>query len=115
MPPDHGAAIVDRVLGDATLKAQWIAELTAMTARINGLRHQLADALSKAADRDYSWIKQQYGMFSKLDATPAMVASLRDEHHIYLAPDGRMNIAGLRADTVDRVAAAIAKVMRSAA
>jgi aspartate aminotransferase len=114
MPPDHGAAIVDRVLGDAALKSQWVAELAAMTARINGLRGQLADALSVAANRDYTWIKKQYGMFSKLDATPAMVTALREEHHIYLAPDGRMNIAGLRADTVGRVAQAIAAVVHAA-
>ena len=114
MPPDHGAAIVDRLLGDAALKQQWIAELAAMAARINGLRGQLADRLSAAAGSDFSWIKNHRGMFSKLDATPAMVTALRDQHHIYLAPDGRMNIAGLRGDNVERVARAIAQVLRSA-
>lgn len=112
MPPDHGGAVVDRVLSDAALRAQWAAELAAMAARINGLRGQFADALSKETQIDFSWIKAQRGMFSKLDASPAMVAALRDQHHIYLVPDGRMNIAGLHRDSVQRVAAAIAKVMR---
>ena len=113
MPPDHGAAIVDRVLSDAALRAQWQAELVQMAARINGLRSSLADALSAAANRDYGWIKTQRGMFSKLDATPAMVASLREQHHIYMAPDGRMNIAGLHRDNVARVAKAIASVLHA--
>ncbi len=112
MPPDHGGAIVDKVLSDAALRAQWIAELAAMAARINGLRSHLADALTKPAQRDFSWIKAQKGMFSKLDATPAMVAALREQHHIYVVPDGRMNIAGLLRDDVQRVAEAIAQVMR---
>lgn len=114
MPPDHGAAVVDRVLADAALRQQWIGELTAMTARINGLRELFADALSQTTQTDCGWIKTQRGMFSKLDATPAMVTALRDEHHIYLAPDGRMNIAGLHRDNVLRVAQAVAQVMRTA-
>ena len=114
MPPDHGAAVVDRVLTDTSLRAQWVAELTAMAARINGLRGQLADALSLATQSDFAWIKAQRGMFSKLDITPAMVTALRETHHIYTAPDGRMNIAGLHRDTVQRVAQAIAQVLRTA-
>ena len=114
MPPDHGAAVVDRVLTDTNLRAQWVAELTAMAARINGLRGQLADALSLATQSDFAWIKAQRGMFSKLDITPAMVTALRETHHIYTAPDGRMNIAGLHRDTVQRVAQAIAQVLRTA-
>ena len=35
MPPDHGAAVVARVLSDAPLRAQWLEELGSMTARIN--------------------------------------------------------------------------------
>jgi aspartate/tyrosine/aromatic aminotransferase len=42
-----------------------------------------------------------------------MVTALREQHHIYLAPDGRMNIAGLQRDNVARVAQAIAEVSRS--
>ncbi len=114
MPPDHGAAIVDRVLSDATLRADWSAELGAMAARILELRTLLASALARhARQTDFSWIPKQRGMFSRLDTTPEMVARLRDEHHVYLAPDGRMNIAGVSPANVEHVAGAIAQVMAS--
>jgi aspartate aminotransferase len=115
MPPDHGAAIVDRVLSQPALRAEWTTELVAMTARINGLRKLLATELSRRLDGvDYDWITRQRGMFSRLDLTPAMVATLRDQHHVYVAPDGRMNIAGVSAANVGYVADALAAVMRPA-
>lgn len=114
MPPDHGAAIVERVLSDSTLLGGWKRELATMTQRINGLRAALADALTEATQLDYSWIMSQRGMFSKLDLSADSVRALRDQHHVFTAPDGRLNIAGLRTTTVERVAHAIAAVSRDA-
>jgi aspartate/tyrosine/aromatic aminotransferase len=112
MPPDHGAAIVDRVLSQPELRQSWSAELAAMAARINGLRGLLAEGLtSRVRGSDFSWITRQRGMFSRLDLTPAMVEALRDQHHVYVAPDGRINIAGVSQANVDHVATAIAAVM----
>lgn len=116
MPPDHGAALVDRVLARPALRQQWQAELVAMADRINGLRALLAQRLAHHWNgADFSWITRQFGMFSRLDATPAMVARLRDQHHVYIAPDGRINIAGISARNVDHVATSIVEVMRAPA
>jgi aspartate/tyrosine/aromatic aminotransferase len=112
MPPDHGAAIVDRVLSTPDLRSAWTDELAAMAARINGLRGLLADALNaRIHGADFSWITQQRGMFSRLDLIPSMVETLRERHHVYVAPDGRINIAGVSAANVDHVASAIAAVL----
>jgi aspartate/tyrosine/aromatic aminotransferase len=112
MPPDHGAAIVDRVLSQPPLRQSWTSELAAMAARINGLRGLLADGLtSRVRDSDFSWITRQRGMFSRLDLTASMVETLREQHHVYVAPDGRINIAGVSQGNVDHVATAIASVM----
>lgn len=112
MPPDHGAAIVDRVLSQPELRRAWSDELAAMAARINGLRKLLADALTaRTQGTDFSWITQQRGMFSRLDLTPAMVDTLREKHHVYCAPDGRINIAGVSRSNVEHVAASVAAVM----
>jgi aspartate aminotransferase len=112
MPPDHGAAIVDRVLSTPDLRASWTDELAAMAARINGLRGLLADALNaRIHGADFSWITHQRGMFSRLDLIPSMVETLRERHHVYVAPDGRINIAGVSAANVDHVASAIAAVL----
>src|SRR3990167_7739983 len=95
MPPDHGAAIVRTILQDAALRRDWQHELEAMRVRLNGLRTALA-----ATHPRLSAIADQRGMFAMLPLTPASVATLREEHGIYMAANGRINIAGLRAETV---------------
>lgn len=107
MPPDHGAAIVAGILGDAALKAQWVAEVDAMRTRVLELRRGLATALRAGGDARFDFVADQRGMFSLLGLPPAVVEKLRTAHHVYMAPDSRVNIAGLRLADVERVARAI--------
>jgi aspartate aminotransferase len=108
MPPDHGAAIVARVLGDPQLRASWAEELGEMTARLNGLRELLAKRLAACRpDRDFSWLARHRGMFSLLPLPVAALMELRERHHIYALTDGRVNVAGISVDNVERVADAI--------
>jgi aspartate/tyrosine/aromatic aminotransferase len=110
MPPDHGAAIVARILEDAKLATQWRRELAKMRERIGGLRKTLSEALTLACPgRDFAQIVAQRGMFSMLDLTPAGVDRLRKEKHIYMPGDGRINISGLREQRVDYVAWSVAE------
>ena len=111
MPPDHGAAIVAEIAGDAALRAQWLAELEAMRLRIAALRARLAAALrGEFGDRRYDFIGTQRGMFSLLGLAPDAVRALKDAHHVYLAPDSRINVAGLPDQHIERVARAIRAV-----
>jgi aspartate aminotransferase len=112
MPPDHGAAIVDRVLSQPELRQDWMTELRHMANRINSLRTLLADRLTEATQRDFSWIKTQRGMFSRLPLTAEQVVTAREALHIYMAPDGRINIAGVSPANVEHVATGLAAVMR---
>jgi aspartate/tyrosine/aromatic aminotransferase len=112
MPPDHGAAVVDRVLSQPELRQDWMTELQHMAHRINSLRTLLAERLSAASGSDFGWIKRQRGMFSRLPLSPEQVTRARDVHHIYMAPDGRINIAGISPANVERVAAGLAEVMK---
>jgi len=61
--------------------------------------------------RDFSWITRQKGMFSRLAIAPEKVIELRDRHHVYTAPDGRINIAGVSPGNVEHVAQSLAAVM----
>ena len=112
MPPDHGAAVVDRVLATPELRQDWMLELQHMANRINSLRALLADKLSAATQQDFGWIKQQRGMFSRLPLSSAQVQTAREQHHLYMAPDGRINIAGISPANVDRVAHSLAFILR---
>ncbi len=112
MPPDHGAAIVDRVLHDPELRAMWDAELREMRDRINGLRQLLVDKLNaRGVERDFSFIAGERGMFSFLGLTREQIVRMREEFHVYLVESSRINIAGVTSTNVDRVADSIAAVL----
>ncbi len=113
MPPDHGAAIVAWLLADASLRAGWLAELDEMVARMKALRALLAGRLAALRpDLDFCWVTRHRGMFSLTGLDAAAITSLRDQYHVYLPPDGRINIAGVSEANVDRVAESLVAVMR---
>ena len=110
-PPDHGAKTVGIILTDPALRADWIAELEAMRQGMLTLRSGLAEALRRATNSDrFDFVATHRGMFSRLGAMPAQVAALRADHGVYMVGDSRINIAGLPAGGLDRLAAAIAAV-----
>lgn len=112
MPPSHGAAIVEAILTDAGLRANWEAELTEMRERINGLRAGLVESLTAAgAAGDFSFIHRQKGMFSFLGITPEQVESLQKEYSIYMVDSSRISIAGLSQVNMEYFSKAVASVL----
>jgi aromatic-amino-acid transaminase len=80
-----------------------------------GNRAALAEALRAETGSDrFGFLAAHRGMFSLIGATPAEVDRLRDEFAVYLVGDGRMNVAGLTAETVPPVARALAAVLATA-
>jgi len=113
MPPDHGAAVAARVLGDERLRRSWIDETAAMAARIGDLRLLLAQHLSsRRPELSFDWLTAQRGMFSLLGVAAADLTRLREERHVYTPPDGRINVAGVSDANVAYVADSIAPYMR---
>ncbi|OED44327.1 hypothetical protein AB833_01760 [Chromatiales bacterium (ex Bugula neritina AB1)] len=91
MPPDHGAAVVKMILTDSNLRQEWQTELGTMVQRLNTLRKAIAAA---GASIGLEFVSEQKGMFSLLPLSPEQVDSLIGDHAVYLAGDGRINIAG---------------------
>lgn len=111
-PPSYGGAVVSKVLGDAELNALWHNEVDAMRARILRMRTLFVDTLKKkGVKQDFSFIAHQKGMFSFAGITPEQVDALRDRHAIYAVRSGRINVAGMREATMDRLCSAIADVL----
>jgi aspartate aminotransferase len=109
MPPDHGAAIAAHIFADAALKETWLAELGAMRGRIESMRSLLSGALRRITGTgEYDFIESQRGMFSLLGLSGAKVDTLRNQHHIYMLGDSRINLAGIMPQNVEYVAEAIA-------
>lgn len=112
MPPAHGAAIVETILGSAELKQEWLEELKVMRDRINGNRAILVEKLKAyGVERDFGFIARQKGMFSFLGVNPEQVARLQKEFSIYMVGSSRISIAGISEDNVDYLAKSIAKVL----
>jgi aspartate aminotransferase len=109
MPPDHGAAIAARIFADVELRRDWVLELDAMRKRIQEMRNLLADRLKEVTgDGSFDFIRAQHGMFSLLGVSPKAVERLREQHHIYMTADSRMNLAGIMPHNVTYVAEAFA-------
>lgn len=106
MPPDHGAAVVRVILDDSRLRELWRAELDSMRLRINRLRAGLAASHPRLAP-----LAAQRGMFAMLPISPDDVGRLQVERGIYMARSGRINIAGLRRETIPAFADAIAPLL----
>ncbi len=100
-PPCHGAWIVSRILKDRDLRKEWEEELVMIRRRIFQMRTLLADELS------LDFLNQQQGMFSFIGLQKEVVQKLRDHYGIYLPGDGRINVAGLNAQTIRQIAKAI--------
>lgn len=111
-PPTHGAAVVETVLTDAQLAKQWEGELAEMRNRINGMRKLLVDKMAAVGvDHDFSFIQHQKGMFSFSGLNQMQVDQLRNEFSIYIVGSGRINVAGISEDNVDRLCEGIKKVL----
>ncbi len=87
------------------LRAQWLAELAEVRARIEAMRQGLA-----ALDPALAFIGRQKGMFSTLKLSPDQVKAIREDHAVYMAGSGRINIAGLTPAKLAPLAAAVAAV-----
>ncbi|GAB2215773.1 hypothetical protein Droror1_Dr00020172 [Drosera rotundifolia] len=107
-PPIHGALVVATVLKHRELYDEWTVELRSMADRVIRVRQQLYDALSsRGTPGNWTYILKQIGMFAYTSLTPQQVSFMTKEYHIYLSPDGTINIAGLGPNTVPYLADAI--------
>ncbi len=110
-PPDHGAKVVQTILDDADLRADWKSELEDVRLGMLSLRQQLAEDLRQRTNSDrFDFIARHRGMFSRTGLSPDQVTALREKHGVYMIGDSRMNVAGLNAETVPVLAAAMVDV-----
>ncbi len=112
MPPDHGGAAVRTVLHDDELTAAWLAEVEDMRTRMRKVRNRLAAADSEVPSLNLAALAEQNGLFAVLALSKDQIAQLREDHGIYMAGSGRINVAGLHEGNTDRFIAALAEVTR---
>ncbi|MDE1467611.1 amino acid aminotransferase [Aurantiacibacter sp. D1-12] len=109
MPPDHGGAAVRVILEDPVLTQQWLDEVQSMRERIAAVRAKLA-ASSNAGGVNLEPLGRQQGMFAMLPVSKEQVQQLRDDHGVYMAGSGRINVAGLTLGNIDAFVSALSDV-----
>ncbi len=82
-----------------------------MRNRINGMRQSFADKMAERNAGDFSFITKQLGMFSFSGLTPMQVDQLKNDYAIYIVGSGRINVAGMTPDNIDRLCDAIVAVL----
>lgn len=111
-PASHGGQVVALVLSDAALRKKWETELTEMRERIQRMRTLFVEKLnSLGVKRDFSFIKQQKGMFSYSGLQLDAVRRLRSEFGIYVVDSGRICVAAMNEKNIGPICEAIAKVL----
>jgi len=110
-PPTHGGKVVATVLSTPELRQLWEDELATMRVRIKQMRDALVQKLAdKAPGTDFSFVREQVGMFSYSGLTKDQVEKLRAQS-IYAVDTGRICVAALNSKNIDTVVDAIAKVL----
>lgn len=110
MPPDHGGAAIRLILNDDSMTRVWLEELASMRARLRWVRERLAQADNQVPGLDLAALGRQNGMFATLPLSKEQIQRMRDEHAVYMAGSGRINVAGLTAGNIDKFIAALAEV-----
>lgn len=109
MPPDHGAAAVRIILDDPTMTRDWQDELASMRNRVGDVRAQMA-AAGQIGPLDLTALERQQGLFSMLALTKEQIGKLREDHAVYMAASGRINVAGLHSGNIDNFVSALKAV-----
>jgi len=111
-PPSHGAQLVGMVLADARMRKQWEGELAEMRERILRMREKFVECLrEKGVEADFSFIKNQHGMFSYSGLQPEAVKTLREKYSLYIVGSGRICVAALNDKNIGYICQAIADVI----
>lgn len=111
-PPAHGAMVVSHILQDAALRRLWQTELTEMRERIAAMRVLLVQGLNSIQTKhDFSFIADQRGMFSFSGLNAQQVAQLQAQAGIYMVGSGRISIAGINTNNINKLTQSIHLVL----
>lgn len=104
-PASHGAYIVQTILSDPLLRADWKEDLMKLRAFLASSRKTLYDLVSKMRpDLSFDAIKNSIGLFAYTFLPKEKIVSLREKEALYLCDDSRINIAALPPEETDFIA-----------
>jgi len=113
-PHFHAVRIISSILCNDTLYERWKLEVKEIADRLNSVRTKLVDALQVHRDNkiDWSFIRMQTGLFCYTNLKPLHVQMLTSCFHIYLSPNGRINLGGLPSAFVPYLVSSLCQVLK---
>jgi aspartate/tyrosine/aromatic aminotransferase len=111
VPPDHGAALVEAVLRDASLRTIWQEELLSMSEYLRHCRQRFAGALENASALGLEYIRNGHGIFSMLPLNSRQMRELRERFAIHGLQNGRVNLTGVTDAQLQAIGAAVRAVI----
>ncbi|PLB45413.1 aspartate aminotransferase [Aspergillus steynii IBT 23096] len=111
--PAYGSRLVDLVLSDPLKEAEWNSELSLIRSRLRSIREALFRQLNDVLKVPGNWgiILQGKGLFCLLPLSPEQCKDLREKHHIYIVPNGRITLSGLSDRNIEYVGRCISQVV----
>jgi aspartate aminotransferase len=107
-PPKHGSSVVSMILRTPDLRERWEQELKAMAHRMQEKRKILSDALGDG----YQFLTEAKGFFSLLNVTVDQAFKLKEKYGVYLTSMGRINVAGINENNIERIVDSVLEVSR---
>ncbi|XP_020641805.3 putative aspartate aminotransferase, cytoplasmic 2 [Pogona vitticeps] len=107
-PTSLGGRVIAMVLTCPALRHEWIQSLQALVKRIMLIREKLKEKL-RILGTPGSWehLTAQSGVFSFIGLLPSEVEFLAKQKHIYLFPNGQINICSINSKNLDYVTQSI--------
>ncbi|RXW18886.1 hypothetical protein EST38_g6980 [Candolleomyces aberdarensis] len=113
-PPSHGARLVELILNDPEMFAEWKQDIKTMSGRIISMRKELHRLLTQVHNTPGNWdhILNQIGMFSFTGLNAEQSKAMIERAHVYMTGNGRISMAGLNSHNIEYFAESLDKVVR---
>jgi aspartate/tyrosine/aromatic aminotransferase len=110
--PSYGARIVAYILSDEERTKQWKTDCARMAHRISEIRQLLFEKMvEKNVKGTWKHVIIQRGMFSFTGIAKQHVIELKEKYHVYMLMDGRISLAALNHNNIDRFVDALVAVL----
>ena len=113
-PTSFGPSLVRFILSDKHRRSKWHESFQTMNNRLFSMRVKLRDTIHALGNpNNWSFLTEQSGMFSYTGLKVYEIDKLLKEYAIFLLRSGRISIAGLNEENVERVAKAFHEVTKN--
>ncbi len=105
-PAAYGELVMAQVFSNPSLFQKWKEDLRLASSELKKRRELLGDLIPQ-----FGFLKNQFGLFSKLPLDSKQISRLEKEMGVYMVGDGRINIGGVPTKEIKKLADAFKKVL----